>query len=236
MPGRNPDLHHIEVPRTARFWTLEPTEGVPKGTLYALHGYGQLAEFFIRKFQPVADTGWRVVAPEGGHRFYLEGFSGRVGASWMTKEDRLSDIADYVRYLDLLRAERQTTDPEPHVLLGFSQGVATALRWLIMGSAGPESWHGIVAHSGVIPPDLPQAGKGLSKAVPLHLIAGRNDAFIDNMEHRFDSAEQEWVRLGGKTEDCRRHTFEGGHEVDVPSLIAVLQDMLRPEDSTNLAP
>ena len=236
MSGRKPELHRIEVRRTARFWSLEPTEGAPKGTLYVLHGYGQLAEFFIRKFKPVADSGWRVVAPEGGHRFYLEGFSGRVGASWMTKEDRLTDIADYVCYLDRLRSERRSTDPEPHVLLGFSQGVATAFRWLIMGIGGAESWKGVVAHSGVIPPDLPEVGCGLSKAMTLHLIAGRNDAFIDNLEHRFDSAEQEWIRLGGKPGDCRRHTFDGGHRVDIPTLLGVLKEMHRPEDSINLAP
>ena len=36
-----------------------------------------------------ADAGWRVIAPEGGHRFLPQRYQpARVGASWMTKEDR----------------------------------------------------------------------------------------------------------------------------------------------------
>ena len=50
-----------------------------------------------------------IVAPEALSRFYVES-SGKthadthVGASWMTREDRLSDIEDYVEYLDALHA------------------------------------------------------------------------------------------------------------------------------------
>jgi hypothetical protein len=46
------------------------------------------------------------VAPEGLSRFYFEGgFHGpgsKVGATWMTREDRLAKIEDYVGYLDAL--------------------------------------------------------------------------------------------------------------------------------------
>ena len=149
---------HLEVTRTARYWTLGPDGSNRTGTLYALHGYGQLAEYFIRKFQPLADEGWRVVAPEGGHRFYLQGTEGRVGASWMTREDRLLDIKDYVLFLDQLRSAMGHAVEGPDVMLGFSQGVATAMRWMALGARGADSWQGAIAHSGVIPPDLPGEG------------------------------------------------------------------------------
>ena len=106
------EAHHFTVPRTARYWTAGPPPTEALGTLYVLHGYGQLAQFFVRKFQAAADSGWHVVAPEGGHRFYLKGTSGRVGASWMTREDRLSDIDDYVAFLDALRTQLTTTSPK----------------------------------------------------------------------------------------------------------------------------
>ena len=48
MPQPKARLQRIEVPRTARYWTLEPTGEPLKGSLYVLHGYGQLAEYFIR--------------------------------------------------------------------------------------------------------------------------------------------------------------------------------------------
>lgn len=215
--------HRMEVPRSARYWMLEPEGVATKGTLYVLHGYGQLAQYFIRKFQAVADHGWRIVAPEGAHRFYLEGYSGRVGASWMTKEDRLADIADYLRFLDLLRKGRETTDGSlPHVLLGFSQGVATAFRWMAMGEGGPGSWHGIVAHSGIIPPDLPQDEGLLEDAPALHLIGGLEDAFITSLEDGFSTSEQEWQRCGGQPHQTLRLTFNGGHDIHAASVIQAL--------------
>ena len=127
--------HTLTVSRTARWWTSHPPDGVAlRGTLYVLHGYGQLPAFFIRKFQAQVNAGWRVVAPEGAHRFYLKGTDGRVGASWMTREARLDDIEDQTHFLDALRAQ---LDAESNtgsgaglrVLLGFSQGASTALRW-----------------------------------------------------------------------------------------------------------
>ena len=72
--------------------------------VYVLHGYGQLAEFFIRKFQHLSDD-YFIVAPEGMHRFYLSGSSGRVGASWMTKEERETDIQDNLNWLNALDTE-----------------------------------------------------------------------------------------------------------------------------------
>lgn len=227
--------HKLTVPRTARYWLLEPTDA-PLGTLFALHGYGQLARFFIRKFQPAADSGWRVVAPEGGHRFYLQGTEGRVGASWMSKEDRLSDIDDYVRYLDLLRAEMGGSNGAPEVLLGFSQGVATALRWAALGSAGAASWEGLMAHSGVIPPDLPSGNALLSGAPPLHVIVGNEDPYITDAAYGFRKAEEEWLRSGGAPDQIHLHTFEGGHAVDPTSVVQLLEGMRKRRDSTNLRP
>jgi hypothetical protein len=58
------------------------------------HGYGQLAKTFIRRFEPIMDAQTLVVAPEGLSRFYWGGFDGPVVASWMTREDRLDEIAD----------------------------------------------------------------------------------------------------------------------------------------------
>lgn len=228
MPGAGATSHHITVPRTARFWTLEPGGDVALGTLYVLHGYGQLAEYFIRKFQPVADAGWRIIAPEGGHRFYLEGTSGKVGASWMTKEDRLHDITDHVAFLDtLFRLESPSTrDQGAKVVLGFSQGVATALRWLALGRQGPSAWEGVIAHSGVIPPDLPEMLLPASGLPDVHLIGGLQDPYTADMDAGFSTSEQEWVRIGGRSDQIHRTVFHGGHTIDIPSVLGALDGIL----------
>jgi len=193
-----------------------------RGTLFVLHGYGQLAEYFIRKFQRQADEGWNIVAPEGGHRFYLKGTSGRVGASWMTKEERISDIADHVRFLDLVRAQCPFSESGPQVLLGFSQGVATALRWVSQGQSKPSEWSGLLAHSGVIPPDLSDTDSRFHSAPALQLITGNADPYIRDAELRFQTAESAWVQAGGQPDNMVQHAFEGGHDIDSDTVSCIL--------------
>ena len=67
-----------------------------------LHGYGQLAEFFLRKFQGFDSSDRLFVVPEATNYGYLTGFSGRVGANWMTKHERETAIQNNHNYLDLL--------------------------------------------------------------------------------------------------------------------------------------
>ncbi|MEL6276926.1 MAG: phospholipase, partial [Bacteroidota bacterium] len=84
-----PTAHRLPVQRTAHFYTLgEPSANV-KRMWFACHGYGQLASTFIRKFDQLAGAEDYVVAPEGLSRFYWQGFTGKVVASWMTSADRL---------------------------------------------------------------------------------------------------------------------------------------------------
>lgn len=100
-----------------------------KTVLYVLHGYGQLVKYFIQKFNDL-NFDFLIVAPEGMHRFYRKGNSGRVGASWMTKELREVDISDNMDYLNNLDQKISNQYPiQRRILLGFSQGGATALRW-----------------------------------------------------------------------------------------------------------
>src|SRR5947199_8438332 len=93
--------HHLSVSRTARYFTLGAASAAVAEVWFACHGYGQLAARFLEKLR-VRDDGTRyVVAPEGLSRFYFSETptERRVGASWMTREDRLVEIADYVQYL-----------------------------------------------------------------------------------------------------------------------------------------
>ncbi len=215
--------HTLQVQRTARWWSLDPPEGTTVcGTLFVLHGYGQLAEYFIRKFQSHAQMGWRVIAPEGAHRFYLKGTEGRVGASWMTKEERMSDVEDYVQFLDQIRMEVAPLPTDLTVLLGFSQGVATAIRWAVLGQGGANAWTGLIAHSGVIPPDLGAMNGTFQHTSALHLITGRQDPYIQDEGARFTTAEQAWSNAKGAQDRLFHHWFEGGHDIDAPTVSDVL--------------
>jgi len=207
--------HDLTVPKTARYFMIGPEPEKARGVIIALHGYGQLPEFFLRKFERAAEAGWCVVAPEGLHRFYVQGTNGRVGASWMTKEARDSDIADYIHYLDQVVEEIQMGELLP-ILLGFSQGVATASRWAAMGQTQFER---LILWAGVFPPDYPwETGWDRLKGLTIDVALGTEDAFFDEALVKDTSA-----LLNKREIEHRTHAFKGGHAVDPELLLGLLE-------------
>lgn len=125
--------HHVAVQRTARFYTLGTLSPATRRIWFVLHGYGQLAQYFIRRFDVIVDEETVVVAPEGLSRLYTDQQAGKVGASWLTREDRDNEVIDYVAYLDQVLAlvlGNRSLDRLDVTLLGFSQGASTVCRWL----------------------------------------------------------------------------------------------------------
>src|SRR5690606_24237990 len=113
--------HHIPVMRSARYYTLGELNAKTSHVYIALHGYGQLASSIIHKFDDLIDGQVFVIAPEGLSRFYWDGMTGQVGASWMTKEDRNLEIEEYCDFLQSIYAHffpKIPTHAQIH-LLGF---------------------------------------------------------------------------------------------------------------------
>ena len=213
--------HAIVVPRTARYFTLGPTHGFPRELWFVCHGYGQLASRFLRQFAALDDGTRLIVAPEGLSRFYLDPIpkrrndpSPRIGASWMTREDRDSEIADYVAYLERLATEirHPLAGAAPRlVVLGFSQGTATVSRWLAASEMRVEQ---LVLWAGSIPPELDLA----AWAARLHgaaitLVAGEEDELATPAAV---AAEAERLSAAGVAYTLLR--FHGGHTVNEAAL------------------
>jgi predicted esterase len=172
--------HEFKIEKSVRYFTHGNAETAKKIWI-VLHGYGQLPYYFIRKFESLDPEENFVIAPEGMHRFYLEGTSGRVGASWMTKESRLDDIEDNINYLDSLATELMNNKNfEKKILLGFSQGGATATRWHESGNFKADIF---VLWASVFPPDLDfdPNQSSLMKSQNLFLL-GKNDPYFKGKE------------------------------------------------------
>ena len=215
--------HHITVTRTARYATLGPYDATARDVWFVLHGQGQLAARFLRHFDALDDGARLLVAPEGLSRYYADrgvagpGGAPRVGATWMTREDRESEISDYVLYLDALYRqvfERVPREGARVTALGFSQGAATASRWVTLGNAQLDRlvcWGGALAH------DLHfgAAGAGL-RGARLTLVAGSEDELATP---DVVAAEEERLRAHGVRFDVRR--YAGGHRIHGPTLLAL---------------
>lgn len=211
--------HHLLVPRTARYLTQGEIEGAAE-VWFLLHGYSMLAGSFLRWFEPAARPGRLLVAPEALSRAYFEEKGvRRVGASWMTKEDREVEIEDYVRYLDALADQVQRgTGGKPRMEVhAFSQGTATACRWVAFGRTRVDR---LVLWSGAVPPDLPldRYGAALIRA-GLTIAIGTQDQYI----HQED-IDREQARLAAAGVLPVVHRFVGGHRVDAALLRTLGQE------------
>ena len=206
----------ISINFNARYYKLGEINKDTVQVWFVLHGYGQLAQYFIKKFNSLEARRICVIAPEGLSRFYLEdvnsrsqGGSSRVGATWMTKEDRLTDIENYITYLNLIyqREMAGLKSIPPVTLLGFSQGVATAARWALYGSV---DFQRMILWAGILPPDMDFAlGKERVKGKEVIQIYGRLDPFIN--AERLDEMKKlsDQLNIAPKIIE-----YDGKHEID----------------------
>ncbi len=205
--------HKITIPKTAHYYTLgEPGEHIRKLWLVC-HGYGQLASTFIYKFEAVLDEATLVIAPEGLSRFYWQGLTGDVVASWMTKHDRLDEIADYSNYLQMLYDQfvPQLSENVQINLLGFSQGVATQCRWILNNQP---HFHNLILWAGLLPEDLdyrPLQAYFASKQ--LYFVYGKTDPLVKEEYLQWQAG---FAQAQGLTYEML--TFDGKHTVDRPTL------------------
>lgn len=181
-----------------------------------MHGYGQLAEFFVRKFKAFFTPERLFIAPEGTNYNYLEGFQGRVGANWMTKHERETAIANNHRLLDKLIGsflEKYPKRPKIHVL-GFSQGAATATRW---ASHWTEKIDSLVLWAGgfALDMDIEEAKNSFAKT-ELILALGNKDDLISS-----DSIQRQEELISRLGRNIQRYTYDGGHELN-PTLLEII--------------
>jgi predicted esterase len=128
----------------------------------------------------------------------------------MTRERREEEIADYVEYLDRTAGfvERELgCAARTRVVLGFSQGAATAWRWAALGDTRNER---LIAAGGGIPPDLDlaRAAERLS-GTSIELVRGSRDAVFTS-----DALARDRERLAAAGLACSAREVDSGHELE----------------------
>lgn len=222
-----------ETVRTARYAVAGASPSDTRRIWIALHGYGQLAPRFLRHFAQAAPPDTRVVAPEGLSRFYLappqsDGAHLRwVGATWLTRESRTTEIRDAHRWLDqvydeVVGAVRHASGRTPPVgVMAFSQGVATAMRWIAESQSTPAP-AAFVAWAGGAAADVDiDAFRARAVRMDVLLVAGDADPFAT--PERYAATRE---ALLGVAPQLRERRFSGGHTLDADTLADVLHSAL----------
>lgn len=207
--------HHIEIKKTARLFTLGTLTEKTENIWLVFHGYGMLPEYFLQKFEDLDLEKNYVIAPEGLSRFYQNGLTGRIGASWMTSEDRDNEIKDYIQYIeDVYQTMIKKHLPNIKLIcFGFSQGVATLFRWANMHQPPINQLN---AWAGSIPKEVIEQYK--LSSIPLKIYYGSEDPLI-NVEQAHKLLET----LKHNKIAFQSIQYKGGHAV-ISSEISKISD------------
>jgi predicted esterase len=202
-----PEATRLDTPKSTRVYHLGDLTGASE-VWFVLHGFGQLAAQFIQDFAPAVRPGRVVIAPEALNHFYTDHRGKKTGATWMTSEDREAEIRDYVRYLDQVAGHFLAGLSMPRIEVhGFSQGSATAARWVALGTVSADR---LVLWGGEMPPDPPvEQWVERLNAVDLQIVMGNKDQYYSR-----DRVDQGLERLDAAGVKYAMHWFAGGHVVD----------------------
>lgn len=204
---------HLVIKKTARYYTNSPS-GKITSVNFVIHGYATLGKNFINEFAFLDNDETLIVAPEGLSKFY---FRDKIAASWMTKEDRLNEIKDYVNYLDdvyeMVSAQFDKLSVKVN-LIGFSQGVHTAARWFV-NSGNHFDRLALCSSDFPADTDFSKLRKKLNENAEMFYVHGNHDVIV-NVKDSIKMLKENEI-------DFNEITFNGGHVIDKESI----QDLLK---------
>ncbi|GGW64342.1 putative esterase [Winogradskyella epiphytica] len=175
---------------------------------FVCHGMGYLSRYFLRYFKTLNSEENYIIAPQAPSKYYIQPKM-HVGANWLTRDNTASGTENIINYFDAVLEAENLPDDINLVVLGYSQGVSVAMRYLAKRKLQCSQ---LVLHSGGIPKELiAEDFEYLSKNTKVKLIYGTEDEYLNK-----ERIEQESKRVGEIFGD--RITiipFKGKHEVNV---------------------
>jgi Predicted esterase len=208
-------FQYFKTQRIARVFTNVVKPSNVKKIIFAFHGYGQLANNFISSLTFLDNGNTLIIAPEGLSRFYN---SDKIGASWMTSEDRNNEILDYINYLsgvyDEITSIPEMSEPEI-VILGFSQGGHTAARFCAHSGKRVNK---LLLCSSTFPDDIQQRHLSSSFSnTEIYFISGTNDKISPQSEIYASAQVLKDLNLNFKIIN-----FEGGHQISSEKVLDII--------------
>ncbi len=198
--------HKISYSTEKTYSTLNQLTGKTDNIWLVCHGLGYLSRYFIKYFSVLNPEKNYIIAPQAPSKYYQDKNFKRIGASWLTREETQLEMQNIKTYLDAIyHKEIQPYADKNLIVLGYSQGVSVAMRWVAQSKINCDK---LLMHSGGIPVELKAENfKGLN--FKPYLIYGKSDPYIT--ENRAKQEIQKAENLFGN--DFEIKSFEGKHEV-----------------------
>lgn len=160
-----------------------------------LHGYAQNIFDFAKHFEGFKKNR-SFIFPEAISRFYQRSTVCKVGASWMTSDERDLEIVDQRFYLNQVFQEFNLGNRHVNYL-GFSQGAAALSRWIQHEQIAAERF---ILWSGNIPDEI--VNDPWIKLQKPEFFFGNNDQF---------ASQEKWNKYFKQYNITNFNIYEGDH-------------------------
>ena len=203
---------------TNTYSTLNTLTDKTKNVWFVCHGIGYLSRYFLKYFDELNTDENYIIAPQAHSKYYLGSAYKHVGSSWLTKENTAVEIENVMHYFDAVLEAEKLPKTINFILLGYSQGVSVAARYLIKRKLKCDQ---LVMLAGGIPVELGvEDFKFLNGKTKVSFIYGNHDEYIT--KKFMVDAKQRFYELFGN--DAQIITFDGKHEVPKKLINQLVED------------
>ncbi|AXG71897.1 phospholipase/carboxylesterase [Kordia sp. SMS9] len=136
---------------TNTYSTMNELTEQTKNVWFVCHGIGFLSRYFIKYFETLNAEENYIIAPQASSKYYLNNEYKHVGASWLTKENTQAEIKNVMANLNAIYHAEQIPNRLNFFVLGFSQGVSVAMRWVARHKIPCDK---LMIYAGSIPTEL----------------------------------------------------------------------------------
>ncbi len=171
------------------------------------HGIGYLSRFFIPYFSSLNAEENYIICPQAPSKYYKDANYRRVGASWLTKENTKVDTENVLNYIDSVIKAEELPENINLIVLGYSQGVSIACRWL---AKRKHTCQKLILISGVFPIELNSDDFSHLPDLKISHTVGDNDPLFEKV-----NVKKQEDRMLNIFPQLKFINHNGGHQMDI---------------------
>jgi len=195
--------------------TLNTLTKNTKNVWLVFHGLGYLSKYFINYFSELDSDENYIIAPQAPSKYYQDRKFKHVGASWLTRENTVLETQNVLNYVDAVFEKEVSNKPRNLFVLGYSQGVSIAARWIAQRKIQCDK---LILHSGGIPKELkPEDFEFLNPSTEVIYLYGNKDQYITEAL----KTDEELKGSQLFKDRLRSEVFDGIHEVNKEFILRI---------------